>query len=372
MKQNVDVIVAGGGLVGMAIGFGLTRNGLSCLVLDAHDRDFRAARGNFGLVWVQGKGAGFPPYADWTMRSSELWDTLREELEDMSGLELGLRQDGGIDICLSQEEYDQRKEKMDLLSGHQNGRFRYEMLDRKHLLELQPDLGEEVVGASFSRHDGHVNPLYLLRSLHHGLEHLGGRFMPNAEITRIIHDNPGFTVHCTQGVFSSDKIVLAAGLGNKTLAPMIGLRQPLRPQKGQILVTEKTAPMLNLPMTLLRQTQEGSIMIGDSKEDVGFDISSTPDIMAAIAERACRTMPVLRNTRIIRSWGALRIMSPDGYPVYDQSETCPGAFAVACHSGVTLAAAHCFDLATAIARGRLDESVTPFSERRFDVSQHIS
>lgn len=372
MKQRADVIIAGGGLVGMAIAYGLARNGISCIVLDAGDRDFRAARGNFGLVWVQGKGAGFSPYADWTMRSAELWDSLREELEEPSGLDLGLRQEGGIDICLSQEEYDRRKEKMDLLRSHQNGRFQYEMLDRKSLLELQPDLGEDVVGASFSRHDGHVNPLYLLRSLHHGVERWGGTFQPNAEITRIIHEKPGFTVHSAKGVFSSDKIVLAAGLGNIKLAPMIGLRQPLRPQKGQILVTEKTSPMMSLPMTLLRQTQEGSIMIGDSKEEVGFDISSTPDIMADIAERACRTMPTLRNTRIIRSWGALRVMSPDGYPVYDQSETCPGAFAVACHSGVTLAAAHCFDLASDIARGQLAETLTPFSERRFHVSQHTA
>ncbi|XDZ66554.1 NAD(P)/FAD-dependent oxidoreductase [Alphaproteobacteria bacterium LSUCC0684] len=369
MKKNFDVIVAGGGLVGMAIAYGLARKGLACLVLDEGDTDFRAARGNFGLVWVQGKGAGFPPYADWTMRSAELWSRLREELEETSGLRLGLEQEGGIDICLSQDEFDRRKEMMDLLQSHQNGRFKYEMLDRKDLLDLQPDLGEDVIGASFSRHDGHVNPLYLLRSLHHGLFHLGGEFRSNAGISSIRPQKGGFTVHCARGDFSSDKIVLAAGLGNRLLAPMVGLSQPLRPQKGQILVTEKTAPMIHRPMTLLRQTQEGSIMIGDSKEEVGFDISSTPDIMANIAKRACRTMPRLRHMRIIRSWGALRVMSPDGYPVYDQSQTCPGAFAVACHSGVTLAAAHCFDLASDIAKGQLADTLAPFSERRFDVSQ---
>jgi len=368
MKQHADVIIAGGGLVGMAIAYGIARQGLSCLVLDAGDTDFRAARGNFGLVWVQGKGAGFPPYADWTMRSAELWSGLREELEEYSGLRLGLEQQGGIDICLSQEEFDRRKEKMDLLRSHQNGRFQYEMLDRKDLLDLQPDLGEEVVGASFSRHDGHVNPLYLLRALHHGLEHHGGNVVAHAEITGITPHPRGFEIRSRQGVFTADKVVLAAGLGNRELAPMVGLSQPLRPQKGQILVTEKTTPMLRLPMTLLRQTQEGSIMIGDSKEEVGFDISSTPEIMADIAHRACQTMPALRNATIIRSWGALRVMSPDGYPVYDQSETCPGAFAVACHSGVTLAAAHCFDLASDIAGGRLAPSLAPFSERRFDVS----
>jgi len=53
-------------LIGLAIGYGLSRRGFSVLLLDAEDTALRAARGNFGLVWVQGKGAYFPPYADWT------------------------------------------------------------------------------------------------------------------------------------------------------------------------------------------------------------------------------------------------------------------------------------------------------------------
>lgn len=109
-------------------------------------------------------------------------------------------------------------------------------------------------------------------------------------------------------------------------------------------------------------------MIGDSKEEVGFDISSSADVMAQIASRAQRTMPVLKHQQIIRSWGALRVMSPDGYPIYDQSVTHPGAFAIACHSGVTLAAAHAVDLAADIETGGLAHNLREFTERRFDVS----
>ena len=111
--------------MGFSIAYGLARRGLGCALLDASDTDFRAARGNFGLVWVQGKGAGFSAYADWTMRSSELWPALCEELQDMTGHGLGLEQDGGIHICLSQKEYDDRKEKLELLRSHQNGRFAF-------------------------------------------------------------------------------------------------------------------------------------------------------------------------------------------------------------------------------------------------------
>lgn len=338
------------------------------MVLDASDTDFRAARGNFGLVWVQGKGAGFSAYADWTMRSSELWPALCSELQELTGHDLGLEQEGGIHICLSQTEYDDRKAKLDLLRSHQNGRFSYEMLDRQALLEIQPDLGPDVVGGSWCPSDGHVNPLYLLRSLHNGFLHHGGCVHSDAEVTDISTQQGIFTVKGRQGVFRAPRLVLAAGLGNRTLAPFVGLNQPVRPQKGQILVTQKTDRLIRLPMTLLRQTAEGSIMIGDSKEEVGFDISSSADVMAQIASRAQRTMPVLKHQQIIRSWGALRVMSPDGYPIYDQSVTHPGAFAIACHSGVTLAAAHAVDLAADIETGGLAHNLREFTERRFDVS----
>ena len=354
--------------MGFSIAYGLGRRGFVSVLLDSSDTDFKAARGNFGLVWVQGKGAGFSAYADWTMRSRELWPTLCDELQDMTGHDLGLEQNGGIHICLSREEYDDRKQKLDLLRSHQNGRFTYEMLDRQALLELQPDLGPDVVGGSWCPSDGHVNPLYLLRSLHDGFLRHGGFVHSDAGVDDISYEKGIFTVTSKRGLFRAPRLVLAAGLGNGKLAPLVGLRQPVRPQKGQILVTQKTDRLVKLPMTLLRQTAEGSIMIGDSKEEVGFDISSKTDVMAQIANRAERTIPALKHQQIIRSWGALRVMSPDGYPVYDQSITHPGAYAVTCHSGVTLAAAHAYDLASDIAAGGLGHNLHEFTERRFDVS----
>ena len=370
MKQDFDAIIVGGGLIGLSVAYGLARRGHICAVLDASDTDFRAARGNFGLVWVQGKGAGFSPYADWTMRSSDLWPELREELEAQNGESLGLEQEGGIHICLSQKEFDDRKEQLDLLRSHQNGRFSYEMLDRTALLEVQPDLGPEVVGGSWSAHDGQVNPLYLMRSMHSGFLNNKGHIYTDSAVTAITCDKDIFSVSSAENVFRSPRLVLAAGLGNRSLAPLVGLKQPVRPQKGHILVTQKTEKIIRLPMTQLRQTVEGSIMIGDSKEEVGFDVSSSADVVAQIAKRAERTLPMLKNQHIIRSWAALRVMSPDGYPMYDQSVTHPGAFAITCHSGVTLAAAHCFDLAADIEKGCLGIGLHPFTEGRFDVSPH--
>jgi len=110
-------------------------------------------------------------------------------------------------------------------------------------------------------------------------------------------------------------------------------------------------------------------MVGDSQEEAGFDDSVGMAILATLADRAVRTFPTLRDVRINRTWAALRVMSPDGFPVYDQSRTHPGAFLVTCHSGVTLAAAHALELAPQIVSGELERRLQPFSAERLNVQK---
>jgi glycine/D-amino acid oxidase-like deaminating enzyme len=128
-------------------------------------------------------------------------------------------------------------------------------------------------------------------------------------------------------------------------------------------------PFLPLPMSTLRQTDDGRVLVGDSQEEGAFDERLGMPVLAAMAARAVRAFPALRSVHVNRAWAALRVLSPDGFPVYEQSPTNPGAFLAASHSGVTLAAVHAQVLAPAIAAGSLPPSLAPFSARRFDVPQ---
>ena len=118
----------------------------------------------------------------------------------------------------------------------------------------------------------------------------------------------------------------------------------------------------------VRQTGEGTLQIGDSHEDVGYDDSTTLDVMSRLAARAVRIFPHLSGIRVQRAWGALRVMTPDGSPVYHQSEAYPRAFAVSCHSGVTLAALHASEIAAWIGGDSAPAWISDFSASRFDVS----
>lgn len=364
--RNFDAIVVGGGLVGTAIAYGLVKQRLTTVLLDEGDVAHRASRGNFGLVWVQSKGLGAPHYQRWTRESAASWPALATELA-AAGFDVGLHQPGGIHICLSPEELDARSAYMAQLQ-REAGNFgvEYRMLDAAEIRDHLPGLGSSVAGGSLSPYDGHASPLHLLRALHSQFTALGGIYVPGTTVTDTRAAPHDFTAIVGGVVYNAPRMVLASGLGNATLAPRFGLSAPVRPERGEILVTERTSAVLPVPTTSLRQTDEGSVMIGDSKEDAGYDsLQQSPAIMRTMAQRAVLTFPWIAELNIVRAWSALRIMSPDGLPIYDQSSRFPGAFVANCHSGVTLAGAHANMLAPMIASGALSAQLAPFTAERF-------
>jgi glycine/D-amino acid oxidase-like deaminating enzyme len=368
-RADYDVAVVGGGLVGAATAWGLAREGCRVALLDEGDRAVRASRGNFALVWVQSKGLGLAAYAGWTVRSSEAWAGFAAALKDETGLDVCFQRPGGFHLALSERELEARANTLKRLHN-QPGivDYRTEILGHGQVAKMLPDIGREVVGASYCPLDGHVNSLRLFRALHTAIHARGVRYLPSHRVESIAREGGAFRVATTQGDVRAGRVALAAGNANMRLAPMVGLAAPMKPERGQIVVTERLRPFLHYPVVTLRQTDEGTVMIGDSKEESVDPSGLTLGVSATEAERAVRQFPLLANVNVVRTWSAIRVMTQDGFPIYDESETHPGAFVLCCHSGVTLAANHALAVAPMIARGALDRTVlAPFSARRFDV-----
>ena len=367
--NEYDVAVVGGGLVGAATSWGLAREGLRVALLDEGDRDVRASRGNFALVWVQSKGLGLAAYAGWTIRSSNAWGGFSDLLKQETGLDVCFQRPGGFHLALSEKELEARANILKRLHN-QPGIVDYktEILDHSQVAKMLPDIGPEVVGASYCPLDGHVNSLRLFRTLHTAINARGVTYLPSHRVENITKEGGEFRLHTEKGEIRAAKVALAAGNANMRLAPMVGLEAPMRPERGQIVVTERLRPFLNYPVVTLRQTDEGTVMIGDSKEESTDPRGLTIGVSSTEAERAVRQFPLLANVNVVRTWSAIRVMTQDGFPIYDQSETHPGAFVLCCHSGVTLCANHALTVAPMIARGALDTAlVAPFSARRFHV-----
>jgi glycine/D-amino acid oxidase-like deaminating enzyme len=341
---NQRMTVVGGGLIGAAVAYGAARAGMSVRVLDQGDVAFRASRGNFGLVWVQSKGGTLPRYARWSRDAVKLWPALQQELQELTGVDASLRQPGGFWLGFSDADMRAR---FDLLDGLNRtvGEIPFQIMDPSELKRYLPGIGPAVAGGSFCPLDGHANPLMLLQGLHAGLRHKGAEVITGVNVAQIRYDaaNGLFDAVARDGrCWKSERLVLAAGLGNAQLAPQVGLHAPITSTRGQVLITERLKPFLNYPTNKVRQTCEGTVQIGSTSEDVGLDDGTTTEKIEWLARRAVVTFPALARARLLRAWGALRPLTPDGYPIYQASTSCPGAYVVTSHSGVTLAAAHSF------------------------------
>lgn len=365
--RKEEVIVVGGGVVGAAIAFGAAKAGAPVTLLDQGDNANRASRGNFGLVWVQSKGDGFPRYARWSREAVDYWQPLAAELLALTGVDVDLQQTGGFWIGFSDKEMRARET---MLAGlrHTGPGVPYQMLDHAELKHRLPAIGPKVAGGSWCPLDGHVNPLKLLHALHAGLKALGAQVFSSVDVTAVApRKGGGFVVTGSdKRTWSGDRVVLAAGLGNKHLAPQVGLYAPVEPNRGQVLITERLKPFLPYPTNKARQTAEGTVQLGYSVEDVGFDDGTTVSAIEWIARRAVDTFPVLANVRLVRAWGALRVMTPDGSPIYQESATCPGAFVATSHSGVTLAGTHSYIVGPWVAgRGPAPADIEEFAGDRY-------
>lgn len=371
---EADVIVVGAGVVGAAAAYGLARRGVNVLAIDGGDGDYRATLGNGGLVRAQGAGPGMPAFLYLRYRSLDLWSSFADELTDLTGVDLEYECNGTVNTCFGEEEFEKRRNLLIRIDKERNADVPdVVMVDRTGLEDLFPGVrfGPDVSGGSYCALDGHVNPMRLLRALQEGIKRRGGRLVSGQPVHGVRRDGGGFTVDAAGGTYRAARVLIAAGNGSGPLARQVGLDIPVRPQRGQKMITERVAPMLPMPLGPLRQTRDGTIQLGGTVEEVGFDVSTTTAAATAMTELAIRIVPALAGVKVVRQWSALRIMTPDGYPIYAESQTHPGAFVAVCHGGILFAALHAELLADALARGRLPETASPFHHRRFDVQEAV-
>lgn len=364
---GAEIVVIGGGIVGLAVAYGLSGAGSEVVVLDEGDIAIRASRANFGLVWTQTKGLQYRPYASLSRQAARLWPDFAARLRADAGIDVGLEQSGGVKLCHSEEELDAYGRLLARQFDHDIPEPNaYQMWDRVQLRQVFPEIGPKVVGAGYCRLDGAVSPMRFYRALLMAVKRRGVRVIPNMRVLGVSAAPGAYAVHAEGGDQAAARVVLAAGLGNARLGERVGLSLSLHPIRGQLLVTQRLRRIIPIPTHVIRQTEDDTVIIGDSKEAVGLDDGTETTVMGDIASRALESFPGLADVSVIRAWSGLRIMTPDGAPIYAQSPTHPGVFSVNVHSGVTLAPIHAGLVADWIRTGRAPASITPFSDERPD------
>ena len=273
MLSDYDVAVVGGGLVGSAIAWGLGR---------ARQARRRARRGRHRLARLArqlraGLGAEQGPRHAGLCRLDgaarrNAWGRLASEL---------LKQETGLDVALPAAGRLPSRASATRARGARRaaqapaqpaGRRRLQDRDARPRPRSQKIAARRSArrwsGGSYCPLDGHVNSLRTLpRAAHRRSRRAASTICRSQPVAAISKSGGEFRLPRRRASCAPRKVVLAAGNANMTLAPMVGLEAPMRPERGQIVVTERLAPFLQHPVVTLRQTDEGTVMIGDCKED---------------------------------------------------------------------------------------------------------
>jgi len=372
--RSADVIVVGGGLSGSAIALGLMRERAGKVILfDEQLPTQRLSRGNFGLTWFMCKGAKHPVYAQWSRLACRQWPDFAAGLEAETGYDIELEWTGGAVHALGEAEFRAHAESVENLKtvcARVGLDYPVRMLDRAEFSDLIPEiaLGEEVTGAMYTPEQGHVNPLKLMAALRCAFQKRGGEFIGAQSVSAVVpHANGHVTVKTSRGDYQCRQLVVASGHGSIRLLAPLGEKLHIYPQRGQLMVTQRHTRVLAIPMLSVRQTPDGTFVIGLSTEDTALDTRVTAAAMKSQARNAIRLFPLLGTLNWVRAWGAIRVMTPDGAPTYSRIPGIEQITVVALHSAVSLAPLAVNIVAPWILGIREHELMHHFRNGRFNV-----
>ena len=381
-----DVIVVGAGVVGAACAYYAARAGLDVTVIDRGSVAAGTTGSGEGNVLVSDKEPG--PELELAVLSNGLWRELAGRFDGPSKGQGGFEFEpkGGLVVA----ENDKVMAALTELAAQQG--VEHTIVQASGLRDYEPHLTPELAGGVFYPQDAQVQPmLAAARLLRHAAESFGKgtvRLHLGAEVTGFLRSGDRITgVRTTRGDVLGDAVVNAAGTWGGEIAALAGVELPILPRRGFILVTEPlreplirhkvytAAYVTNVASdnagletsAVIEGTPAGTVLIGASRERVGFDRTTSVPVLARLARQAVELFPALRGIRAIRSYCGFRPYCPDHLPVIGADPRVPGLYHACGHegAGIGLAPATGHLLAQLLTGEKPALDLRPFRPDRF-------
>jgi sarcosine oxidase subunit beta len=345
MPKKADAVIIGGGVMGCAIAYNLAKEGLKSVVIEKSDIGGEASGSNGGGVRQSARNLKEMPLA---MESIQIYGRLHEEL----GMDVEYVRQGNLRLCTSDEELELMRQSIE---NQKNTGLELEMLDRKQVLEINPYVGEKVIGASFCPTDGHVNPFLVTFGFFKKAKSLGAQFYTHEAVREIrLQKGKVAAVVTDRNTFETDLVVDAAGTAGRKVANMVGLDFPMRPLFSEAMITEPYPAlfkqMIGHAKGLFygRQTVHGPFFWGGFIGTEQFIYREGKPLFhyigPAISQLVIDFFPVLKDVHVIRMWSGLIAQMSDGIPILGFAQEVPGFVFATGFSG------HGFGLAPVIGR----------------------
>ncbi|WP_449240810.1 NAD(P)/FAD-dependent oxidoreductase [Desulfoscipio gibsoniae] len=326
MRKSANVVVIGGGIHGCSIAYHLAKRGFKDVVLleKNHLASCGTGRSAAGIRHQFGTEINIRLAAT----SVKMMENLAEELDYPRGIDL--MQGGYMMLAYTESQLEQFRENAEMQNSLMNAGTR--ILTVAEAAEIVKGLNMEgLLGASFNKRDGHIDPFHATQAYADAAKRLGVEIYTRTEVVDIKTGGGKVTgVVTDQGdVIDTGVVVNAAGPYGAIVGKMVGLDIPLYPERHHIAVTEPLEMFLPCMVisfthgTYFKQTPHGSLLlgVGDPEHEVkDFNYESTWQFLKDVAQKNIYHLPILKKVKVVRTWAGLYDMTPDSQAILGKTD----------------------------------------------------
>lgn len=356
MKRVYDTAIIGGGAVGTAVAYFLSKSGHSVLLLEKGTIAGGSSSKCDGNVHVGDSPAGID--TNMICKSLKLYKEVTRDLD----MDVQWKESTSLYVFETEAEIEVART---LVEEKVAAGVPMRLVDRQEVHDLEPNLAPDIVGGILTDDEGEINPMLLCMGLSRRAVQYGATVKCHTEVKGIIKNKDGFVIQTMEQDYYAKTIVAAAGVWTPHIGKMVGLEIPIIPRQGQILVTDVAYGFVNRTVTefgyimtrqeskdfvrnvtpemeefgvagLAEPTESGTLLIGSSRRFVGYDKRNDDRVIRAMAQRACRFFPKLAELNMIRCYAGLRPYTADHKPIISETQV-KGFYIASGHEGSGIA-----------------------------------
>lgn len=336
-----DVLVAGGGVIGLSVAWELARQGVQVTVLERAQPGREASWAGAGMLPPGNTTRAHSAEQQLRSQSHLLWPKWSAELREQTGVDNGYRVTGGLHVVFPEDlsrlklERQQWHDEQIPLTDH----------SAESLRAVEPALSDLLAGGFELPEQAQVRNPRHLKALLVACSQAGVRIECGSPVVQIDQSGGRFRqLRTPSGTYQADACVLAAGPWTGPLfslipsladSPACRAVLGIRPVRGQIvLLNTQLLPfrrMIEYGKRYLVPRPDGRVLVGSTEEDAGFDRSTTSVAIAELIQFAGTLVPALKQAAVEQCWSGLRPVSPDTFPLLGPVPGCDGLFLAAGH-----------------------------------------
>jgi glycine oxidase len=372
VQSKADVAIIGGGVIGCAIAYYLSREGARVVVLERGLIGGEASGAAAGMLAPLAESHGPSAFLDLCLASHRLFPDLTDALRAETGVDVEYVPSGMLRVAYSEAEETSLRSQFEWQDRLGMGVRR---IDGEGARGLEPLLSRRVRGALYSPLEHQVNPGKLVQGLARAAEAHGAVIRQETPVAGLVRRGRRVTgVRLAHETLLADNVVLAAGPWTKRLAATLGVRVPVKPVRGQMLALGGGPPPVRHivwgPKGYVVPKPNGFVFVGATVEDVGYRKSTTKRGLASLRRMANALVPAFGYAAHVDAWAALRPGSADGLPILGAAPGWDGLWVASGHyrNGILLSPITGQLMARSILERKQAEALSAFSPARFPSS----